>query len=965
MDFSAEKIERTLVLFYKNAQVQSESNEYLMLAQMSHEAWSFPWELLLPHKIQEVQFFGASTLHLKISRFWKELPPDQFQTLRMKLLETIVNYSAGPKIILTRLCVALSAFIIRTVSDSWPNAVTDIISTLHSQNLPNLHPKQAVTVLLELLTVLPEEFQTIHLPQSQRGIVRSVLQTSLQQVLAIIQDIVFKIPSSGADSLTYDLSQMTLKCFASWSQLDAVVLEFEPLLDGIIALSHQPDLCQSALEALGHVVTHPDSHKYPNSVLRIINKLVFSLKSIIDKALQEKDMDICCSAYGLAVSVGETHSRLLLETALDANKPDHQNTVMKLIELILQCSGTPGQFPTDEICSEQTFGFWYIFQDDIVASDAHKYQSYLLMFHSVFLSLVDTYLVKVRFPPDEEYSQWQADEKESFRCYRQDIGDSFMYCYSVLRESMLASLMSHLQIASQTAAQTNPSQWQYLEACLYGFQSVSESIELDDNNYLQQFFAILPQLPLQHVRIISTTMDTIGAYAEWINVHSQVLSQVIPLLLLGLRNADMSQAATMALKDISRDCQPSMKPYAENILEAGREALTKNELRDRERVRLMSTIGQVLSIMPMEFIMPYLDSILTPLVQQFRSLLNQPASGANKSTTILYLNVLSVLFSTLDIKRRPGLEESPSEAVVNPNSQATQPVLLILTQLMPVFEAVGTKWSFDEVVMEVLCEALKRGVATLLDDCRPLVPSILQLVSQFYLSQPHNTSSLDLAKQLLLLFGSDAMLRPQLGSLFSQITSHTMNLCQKDLRTHTVVAEVYFQLLAQLMKKIPSIFDHCANLLPIVFQCAIAALGLPEKTTVKATSGFIVELINKSRDNPVMLDIVNSQGEALVGQVLKVIGGSSPRSVLEHMPDILMALNKKYFDNLCRWMSAFIQQDGYPSPKVTAQQKEEFIRTVLKERTNKRKLKEVVTEFGLQCRGLFGTQFGAESFTSP
>lgn len=48
------------------------------------------------------------------------------------------------------------------------------------------------------------------------------------------------------------------------------------------------------------------------------------------------------------------------------------------------------------------------------------------MFHSVFLSLVDTYLIKVRFPPDEEYNQWHADEKESFRCYRQDIGDSFV-----------------------------------------------------------------------------------------------------------------------------------------------------------------------------------------------------------------------------------------------------------------------------------------------------------------------------------------------------------------------------------------------------------------------------------------------------------------------------------------------------------------------------------------------------------
>lgn len=63
---------------------------------------------------------------------------------------------------------------------------------------------------------------------------------------------------------------------------------------------------------------------------------------------------------------------------------------------------------------------------------------------------------------------------------------------------------------------------------------------------------------------------------------------------------------------------------------------------------------------------------------------------------------------------------------------------------------------------------------------------------------------------------------------------------------------------------------------------------------------------------------------------LKVIGGDSPRAVVEYMPDILMALNKKYFDNLCRWMVPFTQQEGFPSFRVNQRQKEEFMRQVLK-----------------------------------
>lgn len=57
-----------------------------------------------------------------------------------------------------------------------------------------------------------------------------------------------------------------------------------------------------------------------------------------------------------------------------------------------------------------------------------------------------------------------------------------------------------------------------------------------------------------------------GAYAEWIHCHPEVLSHVMPLLILGLGNKDIAPASTRALKEISRDCQQNMKPFAEQIL---------------------------------------------------------------------------------------------------------------------------------------------------------------------------------------------------------------------------------------------------------------------------------------------------------------------------------------------------------------------------------------------------------------
>lgn len=57
---------------------------------------------------QEVQFFGAITLHSKLMKFWHEVPPENRDELKQKLLEHIIMFAGGPKIVLNRLCIAVS-----------------------------------------------------------------------------------------------------------------------------------------------------------------------------------------------------------------------------------------------------------------------------------------------------------------------------------------------------------------------------------------------------------------------------------------------------------------------------------------------------------------------------------------------------------------------------------------------------------------------------------------------------------------------------------------------------------------------------------------------------------------------------------------------------------------------------------------------------------------------------------------
>jgi hypothetical protein len=69
--------------------------------------------------------------------------------------------------------------------------------------------------------------------------------------------------------------------------------------------------------------------------------------------------ELVSSIYSLFISFAETHSRLLLESLLS---DEEKTNVMQLIQLILQCSNSPGEYALEENRSQLALGFWYILQ---------------------------------------------------------------------------------------------------------------------------------------------------------------------------------------------------------------------------------------------------------------------------------------------------------------------------------------------------------------------------------------------------------------------------------------------------------------------------------------------------------------------------------------------------------------------------------------------------------------------------
>nr|XP_006824899.1 PREDICTED: importin-13-like [Saccoglossus kowalevskii] len=885
VEITVENIEKALhqLYFDSNLANKDTAQKWLTLAQRAPQAWQYCWILLEPSKPPEVQFFGACTIHIKISKSWNELHPEQYEILRTQLFQNIFQFSSG----------TMSSFVLNTMPEIWPKAIQGIIDTFQQTNLAHLNDTDKCTALLELLTVLPEEFHTSPMLQSRRGHVRHELQQGIQCVLPLLERLL-------TTESPMAIQQHALKCFSSWVMFGIPLTDIEMMIQMLFRLIHNPDLFDICVDAIVNVVCNPIAYNYPNGILKMIPQALL-LREKFNSAVDEKDAEVCNGICRLVVCIGENHSKCMLECPEEYKEP-----VMELTRFILSFSALPGYFPVDETISNIPFGFWYIMQDDIISAASDHFQQYTTVYTPVYMQLAEVLLNKVQYPPDSEYDGWSADEKEEFRCYRQDIADTLMYAYTLLREPFM------------------------LEACLFVFRSIAEGLEYGDDQCVQNLMMLLPQIPLTNNKLASTAMYMLGAYAEWLHDFPDALQTVIPLLLSGLHNAELAIASTVALKDISAECIPHLQPFATDILSTTEAVFTTNVVKSRELIRLMSTVGYTLSSLRLSSTMSYLDVLVGPIVQQLEALTSEQPSAITKSGIHVRINMLSMLFSTLDYRRPDNTEEGTTKKQpAPPQSEETQPVLLVLQQVFPLIQKIVSVWLTDTGIIEDVCELLKRAQRTLLDDMAPLVPQLSQIIVQIYSVIPQS-SVLELAKSLMMLFSTDEAQLPTLKSLYVSLSTKTLSIFQTaGIHEHTDVIESYMSLISQLLRKCPHVVvcEDC-NPLPI-YQIGLVGLTLPETITVKSTAIFFCDFINQSSKFPLLAQIVTDYGQNLVEIILKAIGGASPRQVMDHMADILMSLNKNTFQLLCKWLEELLSIPQFPSPIASKEDKEHFKKSVV------------------------------------
>ena len=255
-------------------------DQWLKLAQNSPEAWSFGWDLIDMKKSTNCQFYGASCIYNKVSKHLNDVPNDQYDTLKNKLLEKLLLYATSLldsknqqiRFIQRKLNSALAKLALYLIQDQWQNCIQDIIVTIpNCINEPEKHEdqrNQLILIVIDLLTLLPEEYSTL---SNLNKLKRTQINSQLKKNFLIIRDYLLNLFNSfnnlptnmllSTSSLYFNMIENSIKCLTSWIEFGIQMNDIQQFIDYLFVYIYNDSLFDQSAECLTSLFSSEDNLK--------------------------------------------------------------------------------------------------------------------------------------------------------------------------------------------------------------------------------------------------------------------------------------------------------------------------------------------------------------------------------------------------------------------------------------------------------------------------------------------------------------------------------------------------------------------------------------------------------------------------------------------------------------------------------------------------------------------------------
>ncbi|KAI8375089.1 armadillo-type protein [Choanephora cucurbitarum] len=713
-------------------------------------------------------------------------------------------------------------------------------------------------LILEFLTLVPEEVQNANLIGGRKLQLIDQLKEGIPLALSTISALLFSVEIQPV------VQQKAMRCLQSWIQYGFDLEKGYPILQQVMSLLGNEDVFEQATEVLLESMQQSNWAKYQtyrNDLLTCFTSQ--GMREKFETSIAEEDEETARLLAKLFSTFGETYTDFIV---MQLARPD----VEWLMHMIMQLTGFQGYFPVDQEVSEIPLNFWYIMQETLfdesilpirepTAADEEDAEKKVWMVKcgqtaiAIYKQLVKVLIQNARYPDDSTWDSWNKDVKDKFKIWRRDLGDTMINPYYVLRDEMLQILLDHIAyIINQWASLSDASQ--LLEATLFCLKSITEEISPEENVYIQQLFGldILGRFPNNcGARLTNTSLLLMGSLADWLKVHPQFLGPVMNYIVPCLSDRSLALAASSAFSDICDNCRESLVNELDNLMHVYA-AMSKSQIKVNFMQKVVESVADVIQVLPPDRAMAPLMTLAGDILQGISSALKSIDTDpqAAHDAVLVQLQYLTACCRGIQspnddyqslIQRNSSYDTfaASHSAALYAHIEGFQEITFAIRELTAQITQV---WSSDEAIVKALSTFLEQGMRSTSPLLSLSFHDLVVLIEKSYSTAPY-ACWLNTASMMMTVYGGQEHNKERLRDLLGSVTNKTIEFINgtEAMEQYPDVVDNYFGLLSRAITRCPfSFYRLPTSMIDTIFMFVIAGMGQQERLALKAALNFMV-----------------------------------------------------------------------------------------------------------------------------
>lgn len=885
------------------------ANQWLVQFQQTDAAWEIATSILTSDRQSfltdfEVEFFAAQILKRKIQNEGYYLQSAAKDALLNALLVAAKRFSSGPPQLLTQICLALSALILRAVEHGKPiEKLFYSLQNLQSQDNGNM-------AVLEMLTVLPEEVidcqaSDCNISSAHRSQYGQELLSHTPMVVEFLMQQSDKRFDGGVPVQLHDRNRKILRCLLSWvragcfTEISQGSLAAHPLLNFVFNSLQVQSSFDVAIEVLVELVGRHEG--LPQALLC---RVPFLKELLLLPALTDGDEKVIGGLACLMSEIGQAAPSLIVAASPEA---------LALADALLSCVAFPSE---DWEIADSTLQFWSTLASYILGLDASiaKNKKHVEdMFFSVFSALLDALLLRAQVDESSFNDDGMVDLPDGLVQYRMNLVELLVDICQLLRS---ATFIQKVFFGSWGSANV-PIPWKEVETKLFALNVVSEVVlqegQAFDFSVIMQLVAVLSASRSEELKgfmhiVYRSLADVIGSYSKWISAFQTNARPLLLFLAAGISEAVSSNACASALRKICEDASALIdEPSNLEILMWIGEALEKRHLPLEDEEEVVGAISLILGSVSNKELK---NNLLARLLSSSYEAIGKLIDGDNNHSLIhnpaTYTQILSSATRGL---YRMGTVFSHLPVPLPTNPAGDDPIFALLRVFWPMLEKLFRSEHMENGNLSTAaCRALSLAIQSSGQHFEMLLPQVLDCLSTNFVSFQNHECYIRTASVVIEEFGHKDEYGPLFVTTFerfSQATSvralNSSYICDQEpdlVEAYTNFASTF----VRTSRK--EVLAASGALLEVSFQkAAICCTAMHRGAALAAMSylscfleeclasllGYTTSIPEGSL-NAMAIQVISHSGEGLVSNVVYALLGVSAMSRVHKCATILQQL---------------------------------------------------------------------------